>query len=149
MGSLEDPCVPQAQGPGKQWKDKAFKEGTPGLRQGHFHSSCQVPWVSCASTHLHHIPFPCLLCCIQVAYVSSQEQENKHHRGDKPTWFHLQQLMAQDFPAWRPFCFCEHCLGRFGHGKKSIRRQQAINCVWSERLGLVSAWWVCERQPLQ
>lgn len=36
MGSLEDPCVPQAQGPGKQWKDKAFKEGTPGLRRDHF-----------------------------------------------------------------------------------------------------------------
>lgn len=85
MGSLEDPCVPQAQGPGKQWKDKAFEEGMPGLRRDHFHSSCQVPWVSCASVHLHHIPFPCLLWCIRVAYVSSQEQENKHHRGDKLT----------------------------------------------------------------
>lgn len=85
---------PQARAPGKQWKDAAFTEGAPGLRQDHFHPSRQLPWVSCASIHLPHILPPCLLWCIRVAYVSSQEQENKHHRGDKLTWFHLQQLIA-------------------------------------------------------
>lgn len=87
----------------------------------------------------HHMPFLCLLWSIWVACVSSQEQENKHHCGDKLTWLRLKQLTAQDFPAWRPFCFFEHSLPRkiWPWEKKSTRRQQAINCVWSERLGLV------------